>query len=124
MSLSEKRKQEIKAEEEYRHSLRKKNGKNPALAAVLSFIIPGLGQVYNGQIVKGLLTLFFSWTVIVWIAGIFDAYSVASNGGSRKRNSFSSKKEFSKLGSWMLKGFGVALVLFLVMYVLILLIHR
>jgi TM2 domain-containing membrane protein YozV len=27
--------------------------KNPGLAAVLSFFISGLGQIYNGQIAKG-----------------------------------------------------------------------
>ena len=30
------------------------SGKNPVLAAILSFIIPGLGQVYNGQILKAI----------------------------------------------------------------------
>lgn len=28
---------------------------HPGMAAVLSFVIPGLGQVYNGQIVSGIL---------------------------------------------------------------------
>jgi len=29
--------------------------KSPALACVLSLLVPGLGQVYNGEIIKGLL---------------------------------------------------------------------
>lgn len=29
--------------------------RNPGLAAVLSFVVPGLGQVYNGAIVPGIL---------------------------------------------------------------------
>ena len=29
--------------------------KSAGLAAVLSFLIPGLGQIYNGHIVKGLM---------------------------------------------------------------------
>ena len=29
--------------------------KNPGLAAVLSFFFMGLGQIYNGQIAKGIL---------------------------------------------------------------------
>lgn len=33
---------------------------NPGLAAVLSFIFNGLGQIYNGQITKGLLIIFLS----------------------------------------------------------------
>ena len=32
----------------------------PGTAAVLSFIFNGLGQLYNGQIKKGLLIIFFS----------------------------------------------------------------
>lgn len=49
----------------------------PALAAVLSFVIAGLGQIYNGQIGKGLLIFFTSWLIVPWIIGIFDAYSTA-----------------------------------------------
>lgn len=52
-------------------------GRNPALAAILSFIVAGLGQVYNGQIGKGILIFFTAWLIIPWIYGIFDAYSVA-----------------------------------------------
>lgn len=33
---------------------------NPGLSAVLSFIFNGLGQLYNGQILKGLVIIFFS----------------------------------------------------------------
>ena len=32
----------------------------PGMAAVLSFIFNGLGQIYNGQIKKGLLIIFIS----------------------------------------------------------------
>lgn len=35
---------------------------NPGIAAVLSFLIPGVGQIYKRQIVKGLLFLFFIQT--------------------------------------------------------------
>ena len=31
--------------------------KNPGLAAVLSFLIPGLGQIYNGEVGKGILII-------------------------------------------------------------------
>lgn len=31
--------------------------KNPGIAAVLSFLIPGLGQIYNGKFGKGLMHL-------------------------------------------------------------------
>ena len=33
---------------------------HPGLATVLSFIFNGLGQLYNGQIYKGLIIIFFS----------------------------------------------------------------
>jgi TM2 domain-containing membrane protein YozV len=33
---------------------------HPGLAAVFSFIFNGLGQLYNGQIFKGLIIIFFS----------------------------------------------------------------
>jgi TM2 domain-containing membrane protein YozV len=34
--------------------------RNPGWAAVLSFIFNGLGQLYNGQIIKGLVIIFIS----------------------------------------------------------------
>jgi len=65
--------------------------KNPGLAAVLSFFWMGLGQIYNGQLAKGILFMIvygFSWvlmfvligfitTPILFIYGIWDAYSSA-----------------------------------------------
>jgi TM2 domain-containing membrane protein YozV len=65
--------------------------KSPGLAAVLSFFFCGLGQIYNGQILKGLFMLVayaVSWwmvwlvvgiitTPILWIWGIVDAYRTA-----------------------------------------------
>lgn len=65
--------------------------KNPGLAAVLSFFWMGLGQVYNGQIAKGVffiilygvsvLLMFiligFITTPILWIWGMYDAYKSA-----------------------------------------------
>ncbi|MCW3105738.1 MAG: hypothetical protein JWQ09_244 [Segetibacter sp.] len=57
------------------------------LPALLSFFIPGLGQLIKGQIGKGiliwvvggLLTFFLFWTIIVplviWIWNIYDAYN-------------------------------------------------
>lgn len=61
--------------------------KNPLLAAIGSFLIPGLGQVYNGEgILKGLLyaigiiigsLLLVIPGLAVWIYGIYNAYKVA-----------------------------------------------
>lgn len=65
--------------------------KNSGLAAVLSFFVCGLGQIYNGEIGKGIgfiIGYFVSWllmfvligfitTPILWIWGMIDAYKVA-----------------------------------------------
>jgi TM2 domain-containing membrane protein YozV len=66
--------------------------RNPGVAAVLSFFWCGLGQIYNGQIVKGILMLAaytvsaaLIWvfiglitTPILWIWGMVDAYNTAT----------------------------------------------
>lgn len=72
--------------------------KSEGLALVLSFLIPGLGQMYDGKIVRGLGFLFicpilalillflpgfyiFGFAliipIIVWIYGVYDAYRLA-----------------------------------------------
>jgi TM2 domain-containing membrane protein YozV len=65
--------------------------KNPGVAAAASFLFTGLGQVYNGEIGKGLLLIFvqiinlflmllvigFITAPLVWIYGIYDAYKTA-----------------------------------------------
>lgn len=57
--------------------------KRPGIAALLSAIFPGLGQVYNGENLKGVLVFlgFIAGIVfmlipgiIVWVVGIADAY--------------------------------------------------
>lgn len=73
--------------------------RNPGVAAVLSFFIPGLGQIYNGQIGMAIVYFVFAifsviacsiiigfiTTPIIWIVGIIDAYRSAEklNKGSR-----------------------------------------
>jgi len=71
--------------------------KNSGLAAVLSLIIPGLGQMYAGRIGRGLLFLFivvpmtviiamfFFWLFVplflplgFWIWNIYDAYNLCN----------------------------------------------
>lgn len=55
--------------------------KSPGVAAVLSFLFLGLGQVYNGQFGKTLLFWLGGLTVVLlpvmWIWSIVDAYSSA-----------------------------------------------
>jgi len=45
--------------------MRKEHLPNPRLAVLLSFVINGLGQVYNGEIRKGLLLIFLSGTSLL-----------------------------------------------------------
>ena len=65
--------------------------KSPGLAAVLSFFFMGLGQIYNGQIIKGIIFIIlysisivsmaviigFITTPLLWILGMVDAYMTA-----------------------------------------------
>lgn len=60
--------------------------KSPAFVAGLSFLFPGLGQVCNGETVKGLIVLFGVLAgllvmlipgVAVWAFGIYDAWGTA-----------------------------------------------
>ena len=71
--------------------------RNPILAAILSVIVAGLGQIYNGQIGKGVVFIILqringAWTVVLicWvrmpIVGLWatvDAYLVARRNNER-----------------------------------------
>jgi TM2 domain-containing membrane protein YozV len=68
---------------------------NPILALIISFFLPGIGTVYAGNIMKGIIifvvalilgslaTVFLlgiiAWIlyVIVWLYGMYDAYTTA-----------------------------------------------
>jgi TM2 domain-containing membrane protein YozV len=66
--------------------------KNPTTATILSFFVMGLGQIYNGQIGKGILFIVlygvsvalmwvvvgFITTPILWIWGMIDANKSAN----------------------------------------------
>jgi TM2 domain-containing membrane protein YozV len=65
--------------------------KNEGIAAVLSFIFVGLGQIYNGQIGKGIMFIIvgvvcvvlmlvligFLLYFVLWVYNIYDAYNTA-----------------------------------------------
>jgi hypothetical protein len=48
-----------------------KTGRNPLLAAFVSLIMPGLGQLYNGETVKGILYFFGFYMVLTTIIVIY-----------------------------------------------------
>lgn len=60
--------------------------RDPAVMAILSAVVPGLGQLILGQTVKGIVLLVLAlglWRIIcagslaVWIVAIVDAYQIA-----------------------------------------------
>jgi len=58
--------------------------KSPGIALLLSILIPGVGQMYNGQVGKGILMLIgcvLLWIVllgwIIWLWSAIDAYQTA-----------------------------------------------
>lgn len=65
--------------------------RHPGIAAVLSFIVPGLGQIYNGELGKGfgfvagiiisgfLCAIFIGFILlpVLWIWAVVDAYRTA-----------------------------------------------
>ncbi len=50
---------------------------HPGLALGLGLLLPGAGQAYNGQPVKGVLILLLSVLVVPWLVGLWDAHRVA-----------------------------------------------
>jgi TM2 domain-containing membrane protein YozV len=66
-------------------------GGNPFVAAAASVVLPGLGQIYNRELQKGILVMVASFIALasvlafvgiilypaVWLYAIYDAYTVA-----------------------------------------------
>ena len=55
--------------------------RDPLIAGALSLLVPGLGQIYNGQVLWGILWLIltgFSWIgtagLLGWVAHLLAAY--------------------------------------------------
>ena len=76
--------------------------KNPGIAAVLCFFWTGVGQIYNGQIFKGLIMIViqiingllmfiligFITYPLFWIWGMYDAYKTAERINARNQSVF------------------------------------
>ncbi|MCK4319768.1 hypothetical protein KAW38_04315 [Candidatus Micrarchaeota archaeon] len=94
---------------EVKKTAKKKEEKSPILAAILSFLITGVGQIYNGQITKGIILLLAHlgmWVVVfvlsyfligccmvpipilIWVYSIYDAYKTAEriNAGEKVKD--------------------------------------
>jgi len=56
----------------------RRSGHSPFLALLLGLVIPGAGQSYNGQPVKGFFLLFFSFLILPYFYSLYDAFSTAS----------------------------------------------
>lgn len=59
--------------------------RDPFIAGILSLIVPGLGQIYNGRILAGIIWLFLAlffwgWTggLLGWVFHIISAYCAYS----------------------------------------------
>ncbi|NPA62819.1 MAG: TM2 domain-containing protein [Methanococci archaeon] len=53
--------------------------KSVGIAVLLSFFIPGAGQMYLGKVGKGIILLLTCWLIIPWIYSIYDAYKSAKD---------------------------------------------
>lgn len=70
------------------HKIPPDTSKSPGLAVVLSLLVSGLGQMYLGQVKKGLAILiggmflsaitFMVLSPVIWIVAAVDAYHIAS----------------------------------------------
>ena len=56
--------------------------RDPGVAAILSFLIPGIGQIYNGTILRGVFWLIITpgfWVgtggLLGWVCHIWSAWS-------------------------------------------------
>ena len=51
--------------------LRRGKMRDPGIAAVLSFFIPGVGQIYNGKILRGIFWLIVTPGIWIGTGGLF-----------------------------------------------------
>jgi TM2 domain. len=98
--------------------------KSTFFAVVLSFAFPGLGQVYNGRLKKGLLLMAVYWvglffmgipTLIAWLYSIFNANSEAEkiNKGELPFVEATGKDAIIFLAAYFI----TAVIVFIIMYV-------
>jgi TM2 domain-containing membrane protein YozV len=66
--------------------------KNPGNAAVLSFILPGIGQIYNGDFLRGIFWLIITpglWVgsggTLGWLCHLIAAYTAYQRAETKNR---------------------------------------
>ncbi|GBD39135.1 MAG: hypothetical protein KatS3mg078_0022 [Deltaproteobacteria bacterium] len=59
--------------------------KNPLLALILSVIFPGLGQIYNGQVLKGVVIAVVNVSINLLLIGPLERLIQSLNGASVDR---------------------------------------
>ena len=100
--------------------------KDPGIAAVFSFIIPGLGQVYNGQILVGIVAgitcvllyiIIIGFFVHIWL--ICDAYSYATQLNNATDGENIKRRTISGMSAEIenvVGGIGIIALLLLILY--------
>lgn len=65
---------------------------NPGLAAVLSLVIPGVGQIYNGDFLRGIFWLIVTpgmWIgtggLLGWVCHVISAFTARSRALDKNR---------------------------------------
>lgn len=76
------------------------NSHSPGIAALLTFVLLGAGQMYNGQVAKGFLflatailfgCLFWPISLVIWVVGLVDAIMV---GDKKQKGQFIDQWQF------------------------------
>ena len=80
--------------------------RDPGIAAVLSFFIPGIGQIYNGRILRGLFWLIVTPGIWLgtggwfgWVCHLISAFTALSSFRPDARPHIRSTIRWSKNGT-------------------------
>ncbi len=60
---------------------------SPLMAFVFALLVPGMGQVYNGEWAKAAIVFVTGWLIVPWLYGIVDAIIVADEIKNGRRES-------------------------------------
>ena len=55
-------------------------------ALIFGLLVPGLGQLYNGDYLKAVMVFFTGWLLLPWVYGIVDAVLVAQEIAEGRRD--------------------------------------